>query len=199
MVMSCSESDSSSDDETYVPPVEVDQSDEEKNDASDEDKNELKKEEVDKLWESFKSETKSDNSIKEKDAKTKRPTADSTVQITKVYDFAGEEVRVTKEVGKDSKEAKTVSAASPGLAKMKRSGGLQGILGKMNKKPKLSTLEKSKLDWNTFKDEQGISDDLKCYNKGKNGYLEKKMFLERTDNRQFEKERDMRLQKSSKR
>ncbi|KAF9972093.1 Craniofacial development protein 1 [Actinomortierella ambigua] len=47
------------------------------------------------------------------------------------------------------------------------------------KKPaKLTTLEKSKLDWNSFVGKEGIEDELKHHNK--DGYMEKAAFLERT-------------------
>lgn len=37
------------------------------------------------------------------------------------------------------------------------------------KKPKMSTLEKSKLDWDSFKYEEGITEDLAIHNRGKEG------------------------------
>lgn len=46
-------------------------------------------------------------------------------------------------------------------------------------KPKLSTLEKSKLDWVQYVDKEGISDELQ-YNK-KDGYLAKQDFLSRVE------------------
>jgi hypothetical protein len=50
------------------------------------------------------------------------------------------------------------------------------------KKPaKMNTLEKSKLDWNTFVGKEGIEDELKHHNK--DGYMEKVAFLQRTDDR----------------
>ncbi|GJJ74303.1 hypothetical protein EMPS_06661 [Entomortierella parvispora] len=50
------------------------------------------------------------------------------------------------------------------------------------KKPaKMNTLEKSKLDWNTFVGKEGIEDELKHHNK--DGYMEKVAFLQRTDER----------------
>jgi hypothetical protein len=52
------------------------------------------------------------------------------------------------------------------------------------KKTTTSTTAKSRADWDTFKTEAGIDDDLK--QKAKNGYLEKQDFLERTDWRQHE-------------
>ncbi|KAI3404969.2 SWC5 [Candida oxycetoniae] len=48
-----------------------------------------------------------------------------------------------------------------------------------NKKMKLSTLEKSRLDWASFVDQRRIGDDLKRHNKG--GYLDKQDFLGRID------------------
>lgn len=50
-----------------------------------------------------------------------------------------------------------------------RGGGLSNLLGQLNKKNKLSTLEKSKLDWNTYKKEEGIEEEIVSHNKGKAG------------------------------
>lgn len=56
-------------------------------------------------------------------------------------------------------------------ARVKRpSGGMTSLLGKIHgKKQKLSTLEKSKLDWENFKEEEGIGDELAIHNRGKEG------------------------------
>ncbi|ESO86510.1 hypothetical protein LOTGIDRAFT_235322 [Lottia gigantea] len=139
-----------------------------------------------------------------------------TVEITKVFDFAGEEVKVTKTVAADSKEAKkelkskeeekegstaTNSGASVlsniGIKRPASGGGLGGILSKIGKKQKISVLEKSKMDWNNFKKDEGIEDELKIHNNSKQGYIERMKFLERTDLRQFEIEKNLR--QSSKR
>ncbi|XP_076159913.1 craniofacial development protein 1 isoform X2 [Alosa pseudoharengus] len=150
--------------------------------------------------------------------------APSKITITKVFDFAGEEVRVTKEVDADSKEAKSYlmeeksqSESAPpvqskptssaprstfyihdGLEVLsnngKRPAGMSGILNRLGgKKQKMSTLEKSRLDWDTFKSEEGINDELAIHNRGKEGYVERKNFLERVDQRQFQLERAVRL------
>ncbi|XP_038070168.1 craniofacial development protein 1-like [Patiria miniata] len=133
-----------------------------------------------------------------------------TVTVTKVFDFAGEEVKVTTEVSADSKEAKELLQPSPptkdaaavaGVAPQSTSstgskrpgGGLSSVLGLINKKPKISVLEKSRLDWNNFTTKQGITDELKLHNKGKEGYIEKQKFLAQADQRQYEKERDVRM------
>lgn len=141
-----------------------------------------------------------------------KPKESEKVKITKVFDFAGEEVRVTKEVDAASKEAKSflkqtekekpqalvTSAATPLPAGsgIKRTSGMSSLLGKIGaKKQKMSTLEKSKLDWESFKEEEGIGEELAIHNRGKEGYIERKAFLDRVDHRQFEIERDLRLSK----
>lgn len=136
------------------------------------------------------------------------------VTITKVFDFAGEEVRVNKEVAADSREAKSflksqssahesedteeqessLDPSSAAVSSAKRPAGLSGILGRIGgKKQKMSTLEKSKMDWDAFKSEEGISEELAIHNRGREGYVERKNFLERVDHRQFELEKTVRL------
>ncbi|KFQ52092.1 Craniofacial development protein 1, partial [Nestor notabilis] len=142
---------------------------------------------------------KSGNKLQEK------PEESGKVTITKMFDFAGEEVRVTKEVDSTSKEAKAflkqqekwqsaAPASLPTVSGVKRPSGMSSLLGKIgSKKQKMSTLEKSKLDWENFKEEEGIVEELAIHNRGKDGYIERKAFLERVDHRQFEIERDLRL------
>uniref|UniRef100_G3NBN4 Craniofacial development protein 1 n=1 Tax=Gasterosteus aculeatus aculeatus TaxID=481459 RepID=G3NBN4_GASAC len=112
------------------------------------------------------------------------------VTITKVFDFAGEEVRVNKVVSADSKEAQSYlksqnakaeesgdedEAPSPGQPALpgtsaKRPAGMSSILGRIgSKKLKMSTLEKSKMDWDAFKSEEGITEDLAIHNRGRAG------------------------------
>ncbi|KAL3229098.1 SWR1-complex protein 5 [Nakaseomyces bracarensis] len=57
-------------------------------------------------------------------------------------------------------------------------------------KPKLSTLEKSKLDWATYVDKEGINDELNAHNK--DGYLAKQDFLNKVDSVKEQEYRDMR-------
>ncbi|XP_026143335.1 craniofacial development protein 1 [Carassius auratus] len=141
-----------------------------------------------------------------------KPKESSKITITKVFDFAGEEVRVTKEVDADSREAKSFlkeekvlkekeesSEPQPSVplssaSSAKRPAGMGSILNRIGaKKQKMSTLEKSKMDWDAFKTEEGISDELAIHNRGKEGYVERKNFLERVDHRQFELEKTVRL------
>ena len=117
----------------------------------------------------------------------------SKMKITKVFDFAGETVEVTKEVEKDSKEAKQFQKAQEKQQAQKRPGGLNSIMGTISgKAPKMGTLDKSKLDWNKFVNEEGIKEELVTHNRGKDGYVEKQQFLERADVRRFEIEKSAR-------
>lgn len=127
-----------------------------------------------------------------------------TTTITKIFEFAGEAVEVTEEIPKSKVETalptgKTALGASngnggPSKPSLGRSsgGGLGAVLSQIGKKNKLSTLEKTKLDWNSFKRTQGIEEELQTHNKGKDGYLERQDFLQRADVRQFEIEKSFR-------
>ncbi|XP_032648148.1 craniofacial development protein 1 [Chelonoidis abingdonii] len=155
-------------------------------------------------------EEKSSSKLQEEAKEPEKPKEMAKVTITKVFDFAGEEVRVTKEVDAASKEAKfflkqqekekpqpMAPASLPTVSGVKKASGMSSLLGKIgSKKQKMSTLEKSKLDWENFKEEEGIREDLAIYNRGKEGYIDRKAFLERVDHRQFEIERDIRLSKT---
>lgn len=57
-----------------------------------------------------------------------------------------------------------------GFGGVKRTGGLAGIAGLLDsKKQKLTTLEKTKLDWNSFKSSEGINEELEKHKKSKDG------------------------------
>ncbi|CAG9561326.1 unnamed protein product [Danaus chrysippus] len=117
----------------------------------------------------------------------------------RIFEFAGETIVVENNVIKekiktDEKTPKVSKFQSPSGS----GRGLSNILGQLNKKNKLSTLEKSKLDWNTYKREEGIEEEITSHNKGKSGFLDRRDFLERTDVRQYEIERDLRLGRRSK-
>ena len=121
----------------------------------------------------------------------KEPEKNEKVTVTTVYDFAGEKVTVTKDVPASAAPAQAARAAPSG---QKRGGGLlSSILGPKPKK--MSTLEKSKLDWQKYKYTSGISETLNNVKKSNDSFLEKKAFLDRTEQRQYELEREMRLSK----
>lgn len=103
--------------------------------------------------------------------------------------------------GNSTKPSKSTPPSGKGVGRgkgrdsMKRGGGLSGItsvLGQIGKKAKISTLEKSKLDWDSYKKQENLEEEINTHNKGKDGYLERQDFLQRTDLRQFEIEKQLR-------
>lgn len=56
---------------------------------------------------------------------------------------------------------------------------------------KESTIKKSKKDWDEYKNIAGIKDEVEQF--AKNGYVEKMSFLQRTEMREFEIQREIRL------
>ncbi|WRX21174.1 BCNT-C domain - like 1 [Theobroma cacao] len=109
------------------------------------------------------------------------------IEITEVRDFAGQEIEIRKRIDADSKEAaEKAKAAAP--------SAVDAVLEQIKKKPKLSVLDKTKKDWGEFKEEnKGMEEELDAYKKSSNQYLDKVSFLQRTDYREFERERDARL------
>lgn len=52
----------------------------------------------------------------------------------------------------------------------KRPAGMSNVLNRIGgKKQKMSTLEKSKMDWDAFKSEEGITEELAIHNRGREG------------------------------
>jgi len=185
---------------------------------------EKEKKHADALWASFMqdvdmkpkaSQSKSSSSPAISSNSSGRLTASSSINkvtVTKVYDFAGEQIRVTEQVNANSKEAKLAeihkmqpNCSEPAIVSpkaesplcpavnTKQPAGLGSILNKISGKKKMSTLDKSLLDWKDFKLQEGIDEELTTFNKGKEGYLEKQAFLLRADQRQFEVEKNLRL------
>lgn len=115
------------------------------------------------------------------------------VEITEVREFAGQEIELKKLVDAESKEAAEKSKAPA-------SSAVDAVLEQIKKKQKLSVLDKTKKDWGEFKEEnKGLEEELDAYKKSSNQYLERVSFLERTDYREFERERDARLALQSRR
>lgn len=119
-----------------------------------------------------------------------------TTVVTEVFDFAGDEVKVQRVVS--TEEAKEIEAREKRKENEKskkpaqKRSGLGGALTLIAKKPKMSVLDKSNLDWSSYKAENNLQEELERFNRGKNGYLEKMEFLSRTDYKEFEKEKAVR-------
>lgn len=90
-----------------------------------------------------------------------------------IFEFAGERIDIPKKSNvethdkQSTSETTTITPASKFPAR--KSGGMSSVLNQLGKKQKLSTLEKSKLDWDKFKTDENIDDELRAFNKGKNG------------------------------
>lgn len=131
-----------------------------------------------------------------------------TITIKLTYAFAGKIVTETKTVDANLAEAKAYLNSTAHMAlydedkpyrlfvpvmrtvpgeleprelriKLKRPLLIDKFLSGSGKKIKLSTLEKSRLDWALFVDKRDIQDELKIGNR--DGYLEKQDFLGRLD------------------
>lgn len=146
-----------------------------------------------------------------------------TVTVQTVYEFAGEQVIVNKVLPATASTISTSggSSSTRGRSTAVRGGGLSSVLSQLGKKQKISTLEKSKLDWDRFKQDENIGEELSAHNKGRHGYvtvyeyrysyvsssnysyniccryLERQDFLQRADQRQFELEKEMRTKHRS--
>lgn len=106
----------------------------------------------------------------------KKPTTPVTeVMKEKKYTYMGEEV-IIKEPESKSKN-KPVS-------------NLSTILNEMKGKNKLSSLQKSKYDWDQYTSEENIEFELEQHKK--NGYIQKLSFLQKADLKQFELEKEVR-------
>ncbi|CAH8605145.1 unnamed protein product [Schistosoma bovis] len=152
----------------------------------------------DKVWDEF---LKSDS--------TKKSNSTEKVNVVKKYQFAGEEVEViqavsnsnrTKGLGvshnKTSTETNPLKPKTPSLG-LGLTNALQNLKSTINSLPKLSTLEKSRLDWKQYVQKESLEDDLKAHNKGKEGYLERQAFFNRANEREYQYERQLRKSASS--
>lgn len=59
----------------------------------------------------------------------------------------------------------------PKLPARSARGGLSSVLNKIGKNNKQSTLEKSKNDWNSFKRNEGIEEEISTHNRGREGWV----------------------------
>ncbi|KAG7388570.1 hypothetical protein PHYPSEUDO_012207 [Phytophthora pseudosyringae] len=92
-------------------------------------------------------------------------------KVDRVVKFAGKEYSVS------------TSAEVKGGGKK----GLDQMLESLDEPKKVSTMEKTSLDWDKFKEKEGIEEELTQYTK--DGYIEKQEFLQRLDLKRFEIEK----------
>ncbi|GLD96408.1 hypothetical protein PINS_up005091 [Pythium insidiosum] len=102
-------------------------------------------------------------------------TAKDREDVKQVVKFAGVEYSVSKKVAVTAKSG---------------SQKLDQVLASLDAPKKVSTMEKSSIDWDKFKEQEGIEDELTQYTK--DGYIEKQEFLQRLDLKRFEIEKAQR-------
>merc|ERR1712029_705883 len=71
--------------------------------------------------------------VQDKGKEEKTEKSGDKVEITKVFDFAGEVVKVSKQVSADSKEAAKFLSAEASASTTKRQGGLAGVVGSITR------------------------------------------------------------------
>ncbi|KAI4161229.1 MAG: hypothetical protein LQ342_005020 [Letrouitia transgressa] len=140
--------------------------------------------------------------------------SEDMITIKRTYVFAGETITEEKQVPKSSAEARlylqsqsaeispqTPPGAKPLRRPKKRSSMFEpnpeGIVKGLtppsaNKGPKLNTVEKSKLDWATHVDKEGLKDELDDAEKAKGGYLGRMEFLGRSEAKREEEMKNAR-------
>lgn len=195
---------------------EVGENEPEKSVETNEDDGEIDKAHADALWADFlngtdtsasttassktsqssvpKTETVTTAKCEDKLVAKKETTPPQKTTVKEIFEFAGEKIEVEKEIKLDEKkgDSKIKAGLVATASRPRPSGGLSSVLGQLGKKNKLSVLEKTKLDWTGFKKNEGIDEELQVHNKGRDGYLERQDFLERTDFRRFEIEKNLR-------
>ncbi|CAI2732157.1 unnamed protein product [Schistosoma spindalis] len=142
----------------------------------------------DRVWNEF---LKSDS--------TEKSNSIEKVNVVKKYQFAGEEVEVIQAVSNSNKtsgETNPLKPKAPSLG-LGLTNALQNLKSTINSLPKLSTLEKSRLDWKQYVQKESLEDDLKAHNKGKEGYLERQAFFNRASEREYQYERQLKKSTSS--
>jgi hypothetical protein len=117
-------------------------------------------------------------------AKSGAPAA-ATITVNETVKFAGQEVSVEKTLVVGSKEHKALQAKEQSKKLSARGGGgLDNVMSLLAGPKAVSATAKSSSDWDNFKEKAGISEELEVATK--NGFLEKKDFLDRCDTRKFE-------------
>ncbi|KAI4255099.1 MAG: hypothetical protein LQ352_002728 [Teloschistes flavicans] len=138
----------------------------------------------------------------EQQASPQQHLSEATIVIKRTYKFAGETITEEKVVPKSSAEARVylesqaaqvspspVVGGKPIRRPMKKKsmfepnpdGHVKGLVATPSKGPKLNTIEKSKLDWASHVDKEGLKEELDVAEKAKGGYLGRMDFLGRSE------------------
>lgn len=117
--------------------------------------------------------------------------------VTETAKYAGQVVEVKRKVSAGGSSSSAMNKkGTKNKYQSSTSTSLDSALSAITGPTKLNTVTKSSMDWEHYKDETGLGDDLE--QAAKNGFLSKKEFLERCDVRRFEKELETRQQEKKK-
>ncbi|KAL8860848.1 MAG: hypothetical protein Q9178_002878 [Gyalolechia marmorata] len=140
-----------------------------------------------------------------------QPPTEDTIVIKRTYVFAGETITEEKIVPKSSAEARLhlqsqapptnlVSPIGgkplrrpkkrPSMFEPNPEGIVKGLATTPSKGPKLNVVEKSKLDWASHVDKEGLKDELDVAEKAKGGYMGRMDFLGRSEAKREEERRN---------
>ncbi|KAG8185815.1 hypothetical protein JTE90_002040 [Oedothorax gibbosus] len=157
------------------------------------------KDKAEELWKDFLSDEVNASSSENANSSKASPSDETSASqnLPNNTDLDSKSGTTRQDDGESSIEVKDLPQSVTNLPKKR---GLGSFLSQVsqNKKPKMNMLQKSLKDWESFKQDEGISEDLQTFNKGKRGFLERQAFLSRSDLRSFEVEKSMRLSNKKK-
>ena len=119
------------------------------------------------------------------------------VSVTQTVKYAGSAVSVTQTFQAGTKAANDARRAAAAREKAERSDGIDGALAAISRPSAVSTVKKSSVDWDAFKEESQLGEELEQATK--DGYLQRQDLLNRCDVRQFEREKAQRSLERAKR
>merc|ERR1711917_202924 len=111
----------------------------------------------------------------------------------KTYDFAGETIEVDESTGLENSVKVNQYQKRNHIPLRRKVSGLDLILS--GKKPKMSVMKKSKMDWEAHRKKDNLEEELNNVKNSKKSIVDKNDFLLRTDHRTFELEREERLKR----
>lgn len=113
--------------------------------------------------------------------------APGQIYVKDVRRFAGQKVELQKAVEGASENA------DKGLNKRRKTSNLGSIIEQLGSGKKISVVDKSRYDWQGYKKDEKLDEELETYKKSSNKYLDKVHFLKQAEYKEYERERDQRL------
>eukprot|EP00554_Chaetoceros_debilis_P010157 CAMPEP_0194106830 /NCGR_PEP_ID=MMETSP0150-20130528/6807_1 /TAXON_ID=122233 /ORGANISM="Chaetoceros debilis, Strain MM31A-1" /LENGTH=269 /DNA_ID=CAMNT_0038795083 /DNA_START=144 /DNA_END=953 /DNA_ORIENTATION=- len=118
-------------------------------------------------------------------------------EVKEMKMFAGQMMEISRTVAGSGSGSGSGSGHQKGgeTQSKPKPAGIDAVLSKINGPQKITTIDKTNVDWENFKDKTGMEEELKKKAEGKDAYLVKKDFLNRVDARKFEQEKTERERK----